>query len=141
MSDKFGTQHEEYRYFGIAATKVNNFLNWFPARINALCLLYSTYLLRHSIKDARRIYKRDHKKNGLNDGLPQSLIAGALNIQIGGQRNYGGTIVELPVIGDDVNVLEREDIVKAREMMYASSILCWLVFFAISWICFVHQWG
>lgn len=136
MAEKFGSQCLEYQYFGMAATKVNNFLNWLPARVNALCLIYSTYLLGYSMKSARRIFKRDHNKNGINSGYSQSVIAGALNIKLGGRRNYRGTIVNLPFIGDDIQSLNCEDIVKTGEMMYASSILCAVLFFAMTWILF-----
>jgi adenosylcobinamide-phosphate synthase len=136
MADRFGSQHLTYRYFGITATRVNSFFNWLPTRVNIICLIYSAYLLRYSLRNAVRIFKRDHKKNGLNAGYPQSVIAGALNIQMGGQRNYGEHIIYLPYIGDAMQKLNCEDIIKANNMMYASSIMYMLLSLAVAWIVF-----
>ena len=71
-----------------------------------------------------RIYIRDRKKSSSpNSGQCESVVAGALGIELLGDAVYFGEKVEKPVIGDRTREAVSGDIEKADDMLYLAVIL------------------
>jgi len=75
--------HQKYEYSGKFAAKLDDGLNFIPARISGLLLVVTAYLSRKCGKDAWQVMLRDHgKTESPNAGWPMSAMAGALGVRL-----------------------------------------------------------
>jgi len=75
--------HGKYEYLGKFAAKLDDVLNFIPARISGLLLVVAAYLSRRAGKRAWQVMVRDHgKTESPNAGWPMSAAAGALEVQL-----------------------------------------------------------
>lgn len=122
MDSMVGYKNEKYRYFGTAAAKLDDALNFIPARLSGLCMIAAACVLGYDAKGARRIFLRDRKKHASpNSAQTESAVAGALNIQLAGNATYFGELYQKPFIGDAIRPIEAEDIKRSVNLMYVSS--------------------
>ena len=74
-------------------------------------------------RNALRIYRRDRGKHkSPNAGQTESVCAGALHIQLGGDASYFGKIVKKAAFGDPMRRVDRTDILAAVDLMTAASV-------------------
>jgi len=124
MDSMVGYKNDRYMYFGRAAAKTDDFLNFIPSRICALLMILSAYLLQYDGKNAHRIWQRDsHKHTSPNSAQTEAVCAGALGIMLAGPASYHGTVIDKPYIGDDTRKVRFEDIESANRLMYLTSVL------------------
>ena len=127
MDSMIGYKNEKYLYFGRAAAKLDDFVNFLPARISACLMIAASFFAcsHFSGTGAWTIYKRDRKKHASpNSGQTEAVCAGALSIRLAGDASYFGKIVKKPYIGEAVRVVECEDIKRANHLMYMTAWLC-----------------
>lgn len=127
MDSMVGYKNERYLYFGRAAAKLDDYVNYIPARISAWLMIAASFLAGSSYdgKNAYRIYRRDKRKHASpNSAQTESVCAGALSIRLAGNASYFGKIVEKPYIGDDLRNVEYEDIRRVNRLMYMTAALC-----------------
>lgn len=75
--------HGEYEYLGKFAARLDDILNFVPARISGLLLVVAAYLCRRCGNRAWQVMFRDHSKTeSPNAGWPISAVAGALEVQL-----------------------------------------------------------
>lgn len=75
--------HREYEYLGKFASRLDDILNFIPARLTALLLILATFLSRRDGHKSWRIALREHAKTeSPNAGWPIAAVAGALNVQL-----------------------------------------------------------
>lgn len=131
MDSMVGYKNDTYIYFGRAAAKLDDLVNFIPSRISACLMIMAAFFLpgRHfSGKGAFQIYRRDRRKHASpNSAQTESVCAGALGIQLGGAASYFGKIVKKPYIGDALREVECEDIRRVNCLMYAAAWLCELL--------------
>lgn len=124
MDSMIAYKNDRYCYFGTAAAKLDDILNFIPARIAAFLMLAAAFLLRFDVKNAWRIYRRDrHKHASPNSAQTEAVCAGALNIQLAGDACYFGKPVHKPVIGDAGRDIQVQDIKRANDLLYAASFM------------------
>lgn len=122
MDSMIGYRNDRYRYFGEAAARLDDVLNFIPARLSAALMIAASFLLRLDARNAFRIYRRDHDKHASpNSAHTESVVAGALRLQLGGDAWYFGKKVRKPTIGDAGKEAEPEDIKKACRIMYVAA--------------------
>lgn len=132
MDSMVGYKNDKYLYFGRAAAKLDDIVNFIPARISAYFMIAAAFLLEKcfrqkncSWKHAFFIYKRDCRKHASpNAAQTESVCAGALGIQLAGDAAYFGKTVKKPYIGEAIKEIECEDIRRANRLMYLSSWIC-----------------
>lgn len=134
MDSMIGYKNDRYLYFGRAAAKLDDFVNFLPARISAYLMIAASFAggKYFSGKRAYRIYKRDHRNHASpNSAQTESVCAGALGIQLAGDARYFGKVVKKPYIGERTRAVEYEDIKRVNHLMYLtawlSELLCLLV--------------
>ena len=134
MDSMIGYKNEKYLYFGRTAAKLDDVVNFLPARISAYLMIAASFIggKCFSGKRAYYIYKRDNRNHASpNSAQTESVCAGALGIQLAGDASYFGKIVKKPYIGDNVRAVEYEDIKRVNLLMYLtawlSEIICLLV--------------
>jgi len=128
MDSMVGYKNEKYLYFGRFAAKVDDVLNYIPARLSALFMVAAAGLTGLSAKNAWKIFKRDRYNHASpNSAQTEAAMAGALGVQLAGDAWYFGTLYKKKTIGDALRPVECEDIRRANRLMYASAWLLLIV--------------
>jgi adenosylcobinamide-phosphate synthase len=125
LDSMVGYKNERYMCFGRISARVDDWVNHLPARITGLLVLVVSLFLRLDTGAAWRIMGRDHgNASSPNAGWPESAIAGAIGVRLGGPSTYFGLVVEKPHIGDDPGrELAQEDYRSAIRVLYAAAAL------------------
>ncbi len=124
LDSMIGYKNDKYLHFGRFAAKLDDLANYIPARISAYLMIISTGLLRYDVKGAIRTYKRDrYNHTSPNSAHTEAVCAGALNIQLAGENYYFGKLIMKPTIGDENREIEIDDIRRANNLLYVTSIL------------------
>jgi len=127
MDSMVGYVNERYRYFGWLAAKMDDALNWIPARLTGILLVPAALLLRLDARSAWTSMWRDGPAmKSPNAGYPEAAAAGALGITLGGPSVYRGQVVEKPLLGRGPKVPTRESYRSMIRLMYVSSLLAFL---------------
>ncbi|MCM1534610.1 MAG: adenosylcobinamide-phosphate synthase CbiB [Clostridium sp.] len=127
MDSMVGYKSEKYLYFGRAAAKLDDVLNYIPSRISAYLMILAAFLLGKDFHGRRAyaIYKRDRRNHASpNSAQTESVCAGALGLRLGGDASYFGRTVQKPYIGDALRKAEYEDIRRANKLMYLTAYFC-----------------
>ena len=128
LDSMVGYMDEKYRDIGWSSAKLDDVLNYLPARLTALLMALAARLTGLDAKNALRIVHRDHANHKSPNGAwSEAAAAGALHIQLGGTHLYFGKPVEKPTIGDDDRPAEEEDIGKVNRLLYVTSGLMMLI--------------
>lgn len=124
MDSMIAYKNEKYIDFGYAAAKLDDVFNYIPARITALLLIASAAILRYDWKKSAEIVRRDADKHpSPNGGYPESAVAGALHIRLGGMNYYGGEEHFRAYMGDVQEVLAGKHIDQTIRLLYVATIL------------------
>jgi len=124
LDSMIGYKNEKYISFGRFAAKLDDYINFIPARISAYFMIIASFLCGFNAKGAYGIYKRDKNNHSSpNSAHTEAVCAGALNIQIAGPNYYFGKLVEKPTIGDAIRPVEAVDIKKANNLMQCTFVL------------------
>ena len=128
MDSMIGYKDEKYLYLGRCAAKMDDVLNFIPARLSALLMIASAFFLHMDAPGAVRIYKRDRKKHASpNAAQTEAVCAGALGVRLAGDAWYFGKLYKKEYIGDAKRPVEPEDIVRAGKLLYATAVLSFLL--------------
>ncbi len=128
LDSMVGYRNEKYQYFGTASARLDDIANFLPARLCALLMILSAWVVRLDGKAAWKIFRRDRLCHlSPNSAQTESVAAGALGLALGGSHVYFGKVVEKPVIGDDTRPAEPDDILRANRLLYCTSILTLLL--------------
>ncbi len=129
MDSMLGYKNEKYLYFGRCAAKLDDAANFLPARISGWLMTAGAFFVGLSAKNAFHIFRRDRRKHASpNSAQTESVMAGALGVQLAGNACYFGKVYEKPFIGDRLRSIEPEDIKRANRLMYATGVLGLAVF-------------
>lgn len=132
MDSMVGYKNEKYINFGRYAAKLDDIVNYIPARISAWLMIAAAYLEGFDGKNAKKIFLRDRYKHASpNSAQTEAVMAGALNVQLAGNAYYFGKLYEKPTIGDANRDIEYEDIKRANTLLYVSSFLGAVLFVAV----------
>ncbi len=124
MDSMVGYKNDAYRYFGTAAAKLDDFVNFIPSRLSAVMMIIVSRSCNMDSKNAWRIFRRDRRNHASpNSAQTESVMAGALRIRLAGDAWYFGRKYQKPFIGDDIRPVQREDIARSCRLMSAASFL------------------
>lgn len=119
-----GYLDEKYRDIGWSGAKLDDVLNFVPARISGHLMCLAAFLTGTDGRNAYRIMKRDHANHlSPNCAWTESAAAGALHVQLGGSHEYFGKVIEKPTIGDADRPIQADDIQKTNRLMYGTTFL------------------
>jgi adenosylcobinamide-phosphate synthase len=136
LDSMVGYLDEKYRDIGWSSAKLDDILNYVPARICGLLMCIGAFFIGMDGRNALRIMKRDHANHlSPNCAWSESTAAGAMHIQLGGTHTYFGKVVEKPTIGDRDRGVEKKDILRANRLLYISSAMMAGIAAVIGLIC------
>ena len=134
MDSMLGYKNDKYMYFGRFAARLDDVVNFIPARISAYLMMAAAFIGGRQFdgKNAYRIFKRDRFNHASpNSAQTESVCAGALRVQLAGDAVYFGKLVKKKYIGDGLREIEYEDIKRANRLMYITAFLCELLSVAV----------
>jgi adenosylcobinamide-phosphate synthase len=125
LDSMIGHHDETYEWFGKAAAHLDDAANFLPSRIAAVLVCGSGALLNlGSLEQSWTTWRRDAQQHASpNAGQPESAMAGALHVQLGGVNTYGGERVASPLLGAGFPSPEPKDARKALRVMALASVL------------------
>ncbi|MDO8445318.1 MAG: adenosylcobinamide-phosphate synthase CbiB [Deltaproteobacteria bacterium] len=124
LDSMVGYKNERYLYFGRASARLDDLVNYIPARLTALLIAFAAFVLRKDWRGAWKIMLRDRRNHpSPNSGYPEAAVAGALGRRLGGLSYYGGVPSNKPFIGDEHGEFQVIDVKDAGRLMITSSIL------------------
>ncbi len=121
----WGYKTERFTYFGWAAARIDDVLNWLPARLAAL----SYALAGNTYKALSCWYKQAYHWHGINPGVVMASGAGALQVSLGGMARYHGKNIDRPLLGIN-NEPKVVDIERSIKLVY-KSIFIWVVVISV----------
>ncbi len=128
MDSMVGYKNDRYLDFGRAAAKLDDIVNFIPARLAGALMCLAAPLAGFDGKGAWHTFKRDRLAHtSPNSAHTEAACAGALGIQLAGPNYYGGKLVVKPTLGDATRPVERQDIRRANRLLYTTSLLAFVV--------------
>lgn len=135
LDSMFGYKNEKYIRFGRCSAKLDDILNFIPARLTAYCIAVASNFTGMSPGNSLRILLRDGRKHpSPNAGLCEAAMAGAMNIQLGGLSYYSGKPSKKPLLGDSGTMISSMHVQQANTLMFATYATCLIIFISIRWL-------
>ena len=132
IDSMIGYKNAKYINFGTFGAKLDDILNFIPARLSIFIISIASAILKLNYCNCLKITFRDRLKHASpNSAHPEAAVAGALEIQLGGPATYIHGTVDKPYLGDNINKTKLLDILIAGNLIKTSS------FIAISLTCLV----
>lgn len=111
LDSMIGHADGQYFYFGKAAARLDDAANYLPARLTALAIVAASWFCSEAMPaSAWKVWLRDgNKHKSPNAGRPESAMAGALRVRLGGGNTYYGKFFPAEPIGEKFPVPEPSD--------------------------------
>ena len=128
MDSMLGYTEPPFKNIGLIPAKVDDVLNFLPARLSALLMLAAGALLGMDVKNGWRIYRRDRRRHASpNSAQTEAMCAGLLGLRLAGDAWYHGVLHRKPFIGDPVREIRHDDIPRTCRLMYLTALLALLL--------------
>lgn len=125
MDAMIGYRSETYEYFGKFSARLDDTLNYIPARISAFILLIAALVMKFDWKNGLQILKRDRRKTeSPNAGWPMATMAGLLRVEIYKRNHY--------CLGSPLDELSSNRILEASRVLLITGFLS--IFFSLGLI-------
>lgn len=134
----WGKRNEKYRNFGTFAARLDDILNYFPARLGFLAIVGASFFMSGaSGKKAYIIgYRYRYFHASPNSAWSEAAFAGALGLKLGGPVFYGDFYQDYPYFGEGTEKVEVKDVFLAIRLMWYSVLFFTLFCFFV--LGFVH---
>lgn len=124
LDSMVGYRNSRYLHFGWASARLDDIANYIPARITGLLIVLSAALLGYPPIRVLITMLRDSAKHpSPNSGIPESGVAGALGVQLGGTNYYEGIPSFRPLLGIPYQNLDAAIIRQTAKLIYSTGIL------------------
>ena len=124
LDSMVGHKDARHRDIGWASARLDDLLNWVPARLTGGLLVLSASLCGENAGGGWRVSRRDRLKHASpNAGHPEAAVAGALGLRLGGPLSYGGEVQDKPWIGDGTAEAGAGDILRAMRLVHVAALL------------------
>lgn len=116
-----------YREFGWASARLDDALNWLPARVAGALICLS------ACKGWRIMWRNARNHLSPNAGWPESAMAGALGVRLGGGAAYDGEWIARQTLGDGP-APGIADLNRAMAIYRRACVLLWLTVGGVAWL-------
>ena len=125
LDSMIGHAGQRYFYFGKAAARLDDLANYVPSRLTALAIVVVAGMESETNgASAMRTWCRDGTKHkSPNAGQPESVMAGALRVRLGGENTYDGERVKAPLLGAEFASPQLHHTMRALRVVTAVSLL------------------
>ncbi|MDI6606050.1 MAG: adenosylcobinamide-phosphate synthase CbiB [Candidatus Omnitrophota bacterium] len=134
LDSMVGHENDRYKEFGWFSAKLDDVVNYIPARISGFLICICSFVTGRGFREAFRIMSRDGRKHSSpNSGISEAAVAGALGIRLGGNWVYQGKSVTRPYIGEEKKEIHLSLINEALSISLLVSVL-------IVWLGVIIRW-
>jgi len=125
-----GHRTERHRDFGWASARLDDFVNWLPARLSAGAIAVAAPLAGGAISTAFRVVGAEASNHrSPNAGWPEAAMAGTLGVSLSGPRSYDGGVGDEPYLNGGGRAPTIGDIRRALRVYTSAWGLVFLVAF------------
>ncbi|QGQ46095.1 adenosylcobinamide-phosphate synthase CbiB [Metabacillus sediminilitoris] len=141
LDSMVGYKNEKYEQFGWASARLDDLVNWIPARLTAFLMWLFSWGVPKSRKwNGLLITFRDAKKHpSPNSGWPEAMTAGLLGVVLGGMNSYKGVASYRKEMGDPIRRLQPNDISKTIIYMHGTWIMFVIFIFLVTIILYIRE--
>jgi len=133
LDSMIGYRTERYSYFGKFAARLDDVVNFVPARLTAFLMVAAAIVTRLNPSRAFITAWRDHANHlSPNAGYPEAALAGAFGIRLGGPSIYFGAEINKPHMGDDLMPVRIEMLKEGRALCLVTAMLSLATFALLS---------
>jgi adenosylcobinamide-phosphate synthase len=135
LDSMIGHTDERYIHFGKFAARLDDVLNLIPARLSAMTVVLSAAILPSCDGvSSLAVWSADRTKHkSPNAGHPESAMAGALNVRLGGENRYTGESVRGPLIGESFEAPNSEAACRSLKVLSGAAVLGMAVLTMLAW--------
>lgn len=129
-----GYKSDKYRDFGWASARLDDLLNFAPARISAALIIIASFICRTgSAAEGFRAVVRDARYHrSPNAGYPEAAMAGVLGLRLAGPRYYAKRVIEDVWMGSGREDAGLMDISRALRIYWGALTIIFLLCALIS---------
>ncbi len=118
LDSMVGYKNPRYQDFGWASARLDDLMNYIPARLTAVLLFLVLATTRLAARQGWHVMRRDaHKHPSPNAGIPEAMMAGGLGVQLGGTNTYQGRPSQRALMGEAHHPLALADISHAMRVV------------------------
>jgi len=156
LDSMVGYRNERYEKFGKCAARLDDALNWIPARMTAVMIMLLSpshvknrsrdfspvkkllgrwgFGLATEVATPGEIFHQAQGHESPNAGYPIAAMAFALGVKLGGPTSYFGRIKEKPFFGHGREAIVREDVERALAMQWRFDAVIIVILGVLVWI-------
>jgi adenosylcobinamide-phosphate synthase len=124
LDSMIGHRDKRYEFFGKFAARLDDAVNFIPARLTSVLFVLAAWILRLDWRGSWGVLLRDGGKHeSPNAGRPEAAMAGALNVRLGGENFYDGERQCGSYLGDANRPLDDRALSSALRMAGCVSLL------------------
>jgi adenosylcobinamide-phosphate synthase len=128
LDSMVGYKNDKYLHLGRASARMDDTLNYVPARLAALLIVASAGLLGFSARNAARLWRREGRfHTSPNSGQTEAAMAGALGVFLGGPSVYGGRLVPKPTLCEGGRAAGAADVHAAEKIVSLATLMSLLL--------------
>ena len=132
LDSMVGYKNKRYLRFGWASARMDDLVNYLPARLTALLMIISSPLAGLSLAGAARITLRDRLNHpSPNSGHPEAAAAGSLGVRLGGAASYAGLPCWKEQIGDPLRPIDEQAYRGMLRLMYITTLMMVIICIAV----------
>ena len=133
LDSMVGYKNQTYQQFGQASARIDDVLNYLPARLTVPVIALAAQILSGSGKRSFITAVCEGANHASpNAGYPEAAFAGALSVKLNGPNFYNGKLVDKPYIGVRFGRSTSGNIKKACDIMLLSSFFWLLIVWTLS---------
>lgn len=121
----WGKRNAVYQNFGTAAARLDDVLNWLPARLALPCVVLAALLVPGASACQALVqgWRHRHAHESPNSAWSEAAFAGALGLRLGGPATYGSLYVPHPWLGQGTTQVTPRHIHRAVRLMWTATVL------------------
>ena len=124
LDSMVGYKDKRYINFGKFSAKVDDAVNFIPARISIPLICLATFFINKKAADCFKTGYRDRFNHpSPNSAHAESAVSGALGIKLGGDTVYSFYTVKKPVIGKEYEQPQIKDIKESLRLLNISAVI------------------
>ncbi len=132
LDSMVGYKNDKYKNYGFFSAKMDDVCNFIPARLGSIVIWVAGLLTgKQVIKGITSYLKYRNAHDSPNAGHSESMVAGLLDVQLGGPNMYHGVLKEKPYIGNGSKEITKKNVYEACIVAGLSSLI---MFGGIVWI-------
>lgn len=129
LDSMVGYRNLKYVDFGWASARMDDILNYVPARITGLILIFIGLILGDSVRGSVIAWYRDSQLGpSPNGGIPITTYAGARDIKLGGPCfTFEGSQIEIPFVGGNKINYNESELKATLKYVYLSALIAFVL--------------